>query len=436
MGCPRSGRVSARTRWLFFADDDVVEPAQRAADAATLLSPVNPALASSSSTSRTTITTAAGPLVFWKRTHRRLRVRLIGPDGVSLQHATAPASSDPSDTSLEQELRLAQDELLDEELWAQLFGERLSSAGGTKQKKKKKRKKDQEQEGEGEKGDAGAAVREQDSVQIPLAGGSVLVLDMVSTGPGAAAPASQQEASSIAADLAPPQEEKSDQPNSDPSASPSSPTPLLPRIILAYLRLSLLRSIRLRLAAGAAKAAPATAAGASSSQAASAPPANVAATAVGGDAGEKSKGAENQLDPILGLFRYTKFIGDVEQVLRSLGQEGGSGEASKVWYRIAPLASLSSSLAWLRLLLVEEAENGGGGAAGEKARPMDAVKMLSGTGTVFLDAAPLALITMAYPARLRVQFCNRAAPRWTEELSLDVFRTFVTREVRAGLRAS
>ncbi|CAD6969064.1 unnamed protein product, partial [Tilletia controversa] len=113
-----------------------------------------------------------------------------------------------------------------------------------------------------------------------------------------------------------------------------------------------------------------------------------------------------------------QFIADVELVLDALSRRGADTDVdgeptstseqsegkkgSRIWYRLSPLASLVDTSAWLRTLLDESPQPGGAGlvppqhasasgstiastAAATQSHQMDAVRMLSGVGTVFCD---------------------------------------------------
>ncbi|KAE8219028.1 hypothetical protein CF319_g7205 [Tilletia indica] len=524
-GLPEVQPRFRRNAMAYFADEDLQPPSS-----------------TPSSTTPRPAGSSSEPLVFLHRPGRRLRLTLISPEGVELnsdstarQKSTGddmmesdegggPSRSGTSAPAVENVLREAQEELLDEELWSNLLAQvqntsavviRTSSAlqvsgkpaqssaagtsaalssattpastpapqlaaealapvmesqseGGTKKEKKKRRRLD-------------AASSDTERIEVRLGGGWKLVLQMGRAEPIASA---------------------SPEPTGD--SAKTSPSSALPRILLAYFRLSVLRSIRLRLrarnesstkvnnskSASSASAASGSqtknsdkgksqaqlereAAAASSKRGVGAYEvvsgsklkqqqlqATPSSTTAAGDAGKEKEKAlgvgtkkESYLDPVLGLFRYATFVADVELILDGLSRRGGDGvddekhsgknerNGRRIWYRLSPLASLVDTSAWLRTFLDEgqstsaqQASASGLAAPGTTTQhhhqQMDAVRMLSGMGTVFCDDSPLVLINFSYPARLSVQFARREMlPRWTGELSLDVFKKFLEREI-------
>ncbi|CAD6939953.1 unnamed protein product, partial [Tilletia controversa] len=225
----------------------------------------------------TTPAAGTGPHVFLRRPGRRLRLRLISPDGI--EHV---GDSDARGKRLGEELmeggksagianvlREAQEELLDEELWSNLLAQvqntsaivirssssqpsltkpPQSSAGGTSTVLSTTTTttpvstpapqlpppdalvvgvEDEKADGKNRKRkrrrfgalDAVAALSEAEKIEVRLGGGWKLVLEMGRKELSASIPSDRQEGS-----------------------EPTSPSSALPRILVAYLRLSLLRS--------------------------------------------------------------------------------------------------------------------------------------------------------------------------------------------------
>ncbi|KAK0545819.1 hypothetical protein OC845_004916 [Tilletia horrida] len=421
------------------------------------------------------------PLVFVHRPRRRLRLELKGPKGqlyatgASTSAAYAQeGSSQNTQTGIEASLREAQEELVDEELWAELCAQvrdspdivlRISPLA------------------------AGPAVNatsgihtakpvsssKTESMDVKLGGNWLLRLEMAAYKPSpttSTGGASQADAAD---------------PDVDPRLS------AFPRALLSFLRLSLIRSIRIRLKASAINAASNAAeskeagfktknghggtsagpqaqnkkvsnsnnnagksiiqlereAAAANSKRGVGAYEVVSNPTTGSAASNAAKGAQTQqqkdgavaaaraatlalqkerhLDPILGLFRYATFVSDIERILDDLiatseaatSTESTSSDASeherRTWYRLAPMASLVDSAEWMQTLLggIHPPATTVNGATDDPPVPtfpqqqMEAVRMLSGVGTIFFDESPLILINFSYPARLTLQFCRR-----------------------------
>ncbi|KAK0528748.1 hypothetical protein OC834_003941 [Tilletia horrida] len=171
---------------------------------------------------------------------------------------------------------------------------------------------------------------------------------------------------------------------------------------------------------------------------------------------------ESYLDPVLALFRYATFIADVERMLDALSANDAAPSPRRIWYSLSPLASLHDTTAWLRTLLgdgdgtpasasaepaassasapthnaAQQQQQATSTAAAGAAQQMDAVRTLSGVGTLFCGENPVILLRYGYPSRLSLSFLRREMAAWTGDLTLHAAQDLVGRELRALAPAS